>query len=142
LPQLASFTGLLVSRRFAEGLGLRQKTDDATTVTDTLAAMLSLGVGSQLGHAALGPRFARLQCEWRIRARFYEGELDRIPARLAPRSARLDPKLVSLAGLGTGLTVFMTSDLAHAAVQNLTDAASQGGWRGILLSLAFGTGVW
>src|SRR5262249_34007093 len=56
LPQLASFAGLLVSRHFAEGLGLRQKTDDATTVTDTLAAMLSLGLGSQLGHAALGPR--------------------------------------------------------------------------------------
>ncbi len=68
LPQVAMFLGLMTAHRVEADLGLRPHVDGATAVTDTLASMFSLGVGSRLGHRVLGDRFARLQRALNLRA--------------------------------------------------------------------------
>lgn len=65
--QSAMFFGLLGAHRLEAALGLRPARDGATTLTDTLASMLSLGVGSHLGHRLLGRRFAVFQRELGLR---------------------------------------------------------------------------
>ncbi len=65
--QSAMFFGLLGAHRLEEALGLRPARDGATTLTDTLASMLSLGVGAHLGHRLLGRRFAAFQRELGLR---------------------------------------------------------------------------
>ncbi len=69
LPQVSMFSGLLAAHRVEVGLGLRPNVDGATTVTDTLASLVSLGVGSHLGHRVLGPGFAGFQSELALRTR-------------------------------------------------------------------------
>src|SRR5262249_20547285 len=61
LPQVTTFLGMLGAHRMEEILGLRQPVEGATTVTDTIASMFSLHVGSKLGHGILGERFQRWQ---------------------------------------------------------------------------------
>jgi len=68
LPQVAMFLGLMAAHRVEAEVGLRPHVDGATAVTDTLASMFSLGVGSRLGHRVLGERFARLQRALNLRA--------------------------------------------------------------------------
>ncbi|MDL1871080.1 hypothetical protein FBR05_02625 [Deltaproteobacteria bacterium PRO3] len=68
LSQGAMFTGLLAAHKTEEALGWRPQVDGATTITDTLAAMLSLSVGGHLGHKVLGQHFAAFQAEVRGRS--------------------------------------------------------------------------
>lgn len=68
LPQVAMFLGLMAAHRVEAEVGLRPHVDGATAVTDTLASMFSLGIGSRLGHRVLGERFARLQRALNLRA--------------------------------------------------------------------------
>jgi len=140
IPQAASFAGLLLSHQLEEGLGLRPKVDDATAVTDTLAAMLSLGAGARLGHEVLGPRFLRWQRELQMRAGSCRKKI--IASEGLPFRTRLDPTLLSMLGVGTGLTVLTGSDLAQAAVKGFSEGVSQGETKGLLASLVFGAGVW
>ncbi len=63
IPQASLFLGLMGSHHLEAWAGLRPQVDGATTATDTLATMVSLGVGSHLGHRLLGPRFAAFQAE-------------------------------------------------------------------------------
>ncbi len=65
--QSTMFFGLLGAHRLEEALGLRPARDGATTLTDTLASMLSLGVGAHLGHRLLGRRFSAFQRELGLR---------------------------------------------------------------------------
>ncbi|HKY64116.1 MAG TPA: hypothetical protein VJR29_11930 [bacterium] len=82
LSQTAMFGGLMTAHKVEEGLGLRPHVDGATTVTDTLASMLSLGIGASLAHRALGPRYAALQGElnWRFRTYSNESKLKLAPS--------------------------------------------------------------
>ncbi|MCC6273060.1 MAG: endonuclease/exonuclease/phosphatase family protein [Deltaproteobacteria bacterium] len=57
LPQAAMFGGLMLAHQVEEGLGWRKPVDGATAATEVLAAMLSLGIGANLGQHLLGPRF-------------------------------------------------------------------------------------
>ncbi|MCE9623857.1 MAG: hypothetical protein K8R69_00150, partial [Deltaproteobacteria bacterium] len=66
--QTAMFGGLLAAHKAEESLGLRQRVDGATTVTDTLASMFSMSVGGHLGNKVLGSRFANFQRELEIGA--------------------------------------------------------------------------
>lgn len=65
--QSAMFLGLLSAHRLEAAFGLHPARDGATTLTDTLASMLSLGVGAHLGHRLLGRRFAAFQRELGLR---------------------------------------------------------------------------
>ncbi len=67
-PQAAMFGGMLAAHKLEEGIGLRPHVDGATTVMDTLASLLSLGIGSHLGNQLLGPRFAGFHRELGTRA--------------------------------------------------------------------------
>ena len=68
LSQGAMFTGLLAAHKAEAALGWRPRLDGATTITDTLASMLSLSVGGHFGHKILGPRLAAFQAEARGRS--------------------------------------------------------------------------
>ncbi len=68
LPQAAIFTGLYASHKLEEKFGLRAQVDGATTSTDILASMVSMGVGAHLGHKILGKKFAKFEKELEIRA--------------------------------------------------------------------------
>lgn len=92
LPQVAMFLGLMAAHRVEADLGLRPHVDGATAVTDTLASMFSLGVGSRLGHRILGERFARFQRALNVRA-----------AGSVPGPLRLEPTPAwAVAGAGSG----------------------------------------
>ncbi len=78
IPQASMFVGLMGSHKLEAAVGLRPHVDGATAVTDTLASMVSLGVGSRLGHSLLGPRFAKFQGELAARAR-QSGEQRSLP---------------------------------------------------------------
>ncbi len=54
LRHAAPFAGLMGAHQLEEYWGLRAKVDGATTVVDTLGAVLSLGIGANLGHRLLG----------------------------------------------------------------------------------------
>jgi len=103
--QGAMFTGLLAAHRFEEQVGLRAHVDGATTVTDTLAAMLSLGAGGRLAESLLGPRFASFQSELDLRTglalRKSESVEESLPAAARPSGANLTPWLARAAGLST-----------------------------------------
>ncbi len=68
ISQSSVFAGMFLSHKLEERFGLRQKTDNATFLTDTLTSMVSMSVGGHLGHQALGSGFARFQQELRMRA--------------------------------------------------------------------------
>lgn len=79
--QGAMFAGLMAAHKVEEKIGLRPQVDGATTVTDTLASMLSLGVGAHLGHKALGKGFARWNQELQLRTKTAEQGLPDIYSR-------------------------------------------------------------
>ncbi|MFO1462919.1 MAG: hypothetical protein U1F66_04020 [bacterium] len=75
IGQLSTFAGLLAAHRTEEALGLRPRVEGATTITDTVAAMLSLGVGAGLGSQFLGKGFARWNRELALRTEVTERQL-------------------------------------------------------------------
>lgn len=90
LSQGAMFTGLLAAHQAEEALGWRPQVDGATTITDTLAAMLSLSVGGHLGPKVLGPRLAGFQAEARGRSELASRWTELAPG-LRPLSAIAQP---------------------------------------------------
>lgn len=79
--QGAMFAGLMAAHKVEEKIGLRPQVDGATTVTDTLASMLSLGVGAHLGHKAPWARALRAgtkSCSFGLRP----------PSKVCPTSIR------------------------------------------------------
>lgn len=75
----AAFTGLLAAHQAETAVGLRARVDGATSVTDTLASLVSLEVGGHLGRRMLGPQFARFQ-------RLLALQADSVPASPASRN--------------------------------------------------------
>lgn len=67
VPQVSIFAGMLGAHWLEQKAGLRPHGDGATTLTDTLASMVSLSVGAHLGHSLLGPKFAAFQRELAFR---------------------------------------------------------------------------
>ncbi len=89
--QGAMFTGLTAAHKAEERLGLRPRVDGGTFAIDTLASMVSLGIGAHLGHRALGEGFARWNRELNHHAKEMERKLDR-PRRLSwARNPLLSP---------------------------------------------------
>ncbi len=118
LSQGAMFAGLMSAHKAEEGLGLRPRVDGATTVTDTLASMFSLGVGARLGHYALGPRFASFQREMEFRTglALLQGAMPQAQAPRAKFTAGRDPRATygRLAASAAGLAAFLPERLAFA----------------------------
>jgi len=118
-PQATMFAGLMVSHKLEERWGLRPQVDDATTVTDTLASLLTLGAGSHLGHSILGGGFAKFQRELALRGEIFgnfspPGSSASRQPLLSEMLERLFPKLQKLAPAG-GLP---EGWLAMAATEN------------------------
>ncbi|MCE9625132.1 MAG: PadR family transcriptional regulator [Deltaproteobacteria bacterium] len=82
IAQSSMFTGLLAAHRLEEQVGLKEHVDGATTVTDTLASMVSMGVGAHLGNQALGHGYARWNREMALRTQAAEKQLES-PRRLS-----------------------------------------------------------
>lgn len=118
LSQGAMFAGLMSAHKAEEGLGLRPRVDGATTVTDTLASMFSLGVGARLGHYALGPRFASFQREMEFRTglALLQGSMPQAQAPRANFAAGRDLRATygRLAASAAGLAAFLPERLAFA----------------------------
>ncbi|MFO1463655.1 MAG: carboxyl transferase domain-containing protein [bacterium] len=113
--QGSMFAGMMASHRLEEAVGLRAHVDGATAVTDTLASMVSLGVGSHLGHKVLGSRFATFQQEIGIRANIYTQGIGAPGGKTAPAGALgLAPALaggrLGSAAMPQGLAMAMMGD--------------------------------
>jgi hypothetical protein len=158
LSQSFMFGALLTGHKAEEKAGLRAHVDNATTVTDTLASMVSMGVGGHLGHQALGSGYAKFQHELEFRSQNAESNIEHRTSDIERKGkdevrkykddvlssmfyVREQPALASIAAVGTGLATFFGADFAHAAVQGGT-ALSEGGSVGLLKALGFaGIGV-
>ena len=66
LAEASTFGGLLLAHSLEAKLGLRP-TAGGNLLLDTLASVVSLGIGSRLGQRALGPQFSRWQMELNLR---------------------------------------------------------------------------
>ncbi|KAB2842982.1 ATP-grasp domain-containing protein, partial [bacterium] len=113
--QGAMFVGMLSAHKLEEKAGLRPHVDGATAVTDTLSTMLSLGVGSHLGHRVLGSRFAAFQRELGLRAHIYGQALDAAPrsGKSSPLQGLMGSPALAGAGLGrlpNGFAMAMTGE--------------------------------
>ncbi len=75
VPQLTMFTGLLLAHKLETQWGLRPETNSDHLVADTIAAMISLQVGTRLGHRLLGRGFQRFQKELELAGHGGEGDL-------------------------------------------------------------------
>ncbi len=71
IPQSAMFFGMYGALRLEEAFNLKTRTEGETIFTHILGSMLSLQVGTHLGHRLLGPGFAAFQREMGIRANTY-----------------------------------------------------------------------
>ncbi len=69
LSQGSAFLGLTAAHKVEERLGLRPRLEGATFALDTLASLLTLGIGAHLGSRAMGEGFGRFQRELAIRPR-------------------------------------------------------------------------
>ncbi|HEX5033818.1 MAG TPA: hypothetical protein VFW62_05005, partial [bacterium] len=67
IPQASAFSGMLLAHHVEAELGLRPKTDGATAVAETLAALASLGAGAHLAKGLLGPKFVAWEAGLRSR---------------------------------------------------------------------------
>jgi len=108
ISQGATFAGLLTAHRAEETLGLRAHIDGSTTVTDTLASMLSMGVGAHLGHRLLGERFLSWQRQLDLAAKQDTNDgiaflSTRLPEQLAVASS--GPQADSISKLGFGISL-------------------------------------
>ncbi len=113
--QGAMFVGMLSAHKLEEKAGLRPHVDGATAVTDTLSTMLSLGVGSHLGHRVLGTRFAAFQRELGLRAHLYGQVLDAAPrgGKSSPLQGLMGGPVLAVAGAGrlpNGFAMAMTGE--------------------------------
>ncbi|KAB2839666.1 hypothetical protein F9K50_07195, partial [bacterium] len=128
LSQGAMFAGLMSAHKVEERLGLRPHVDGATTVTDTLASMFSLGVGARLGHYALGPRFASFQREMEFRTglALLQGSMPQATAPRAKFTAGRDLPATygRLAASAAGLAAFLPERLAFAQGPGATPEAA------------------
>lgn len=68
VPQVSMFFGLMLAHKLETKWDLRPETSSDRLVVDTLAAMISLQVGTKLGHAALGRNYHRFQQELALSA--------------------------------------------------------------------------
>src|SRR5262249_53299164 len=68
LPQLGMFLGILGGHRLEEALGLRERVDGATSVTDALSTLLQFHVAGRLLEGGMGPEYARWQQELHARS--------------------------------------------------------------------------
>lgn len=120
ISQGALFAGLGSAHALEESVGLRVKVDGATTVTDILSSMLSLGVGSRLSHRLLGERYlSRLQ-GLGLQIQQAKGDLN-LPARFRlprtlPKLQKIRSSTTPLAMLGAGLGILLSPATAQAAV--------------------------
>ncbi len=89
IPQASMFVGLMSAHRLEQAVGLIPHVDGATAVTDTLATMVSLGVGSHLGAKVLGPRFAQFQQKLEIQTKFHSEKNGSVGTRSANDSWRM-----------------------------------------------------
>jgi superfamily II DNA or RNA helicase len=121
LSQSFMFAGLLTGHKAEEKAGLRAHVDNATTITDTLASMVSMGVGGHLGHQVLGSGYAKFQQEMEIRKRSTEQGL----GSEAPQSKK-------------GTWRQLASDLGWATFSYLMDSANGNLASG--MGLSFGEG--
>ncbi len=69
VPQLTMFGGLLLAHKLEAKFGLRPEMDSDHLEAHTIAAMISLQLGTKLGHRLLGPGFQRLQQEMEMAGR-------------------------------------------------------------------------
>ncbi len=115
ISQTSIFIGLLASHKLEEEFNLRPHVDGATFVTDTLASMFTMSVGSHLGHRVLGEGFQRFQQELHLRSEMMEK--DPVIARSARSTQGREnhPSHPLLAALGTGLATYLGTHWAHAA---------------------------
>ncbi|MCE9625863.1 MAG: hypothetical protein K8R69_10505, partial [Deltaproteobacteria bacterium] len=74
--QVSGLLGLLTAHRLEEHLGLRPKVDGTTLFMDSFASLVSLGVGTRLGHGLAGEGYSRLQRGLDLRAHFSRPILD------------------------------------------------------------------
>jgi len=72
IPQVSVFLGMFASHKIEEGLKLRDHLDGATTSTDILASMVSLGAGGYLGRTVMGKAWQDYQAELGLRLKFSE----------------------------------------------------------------------
>ncbi|HEX5033402.1 MAG TPA: hypothetical protein VFW62_02880 [bacterium] len=120
ISQGALFAGLGSAHALEESVGIRAKVDGATTVTDILSSMLSLGVGSRLSHRLLGERYlSRLQ-DLGLQIQQAKGDLN-LPARFRlprtlPELQKIRSSTTPLAMLGAGLGTLLSPATAQAAV--------------------------
>src|SRR5262249_5122935 len=98
-----------------------------------------LGLGARLGQSLLGADFASFQRGLEIRNRQLEWSLDRASRVLQSQSPSRQ-RLV-LAGVGAGLGLFLTPQLAHAAVESGHHVASSGSMTAWMLGMGLGAGL-
>lgn len=125
ISQGSMFAGLLTAHRLEESVGLRPHIDGATTLTDTFASMLSLGVGAHLGNLALGPRFTGLQREMEVRAGLSLLRTSQAETKLSPRFPALTlskTALGRLAATTAGLAAFLPERLAFAQASGVAES--------------------
>jgi ABC1 family protein len=157
LSQSFMFGALLTGHKAEEKAGLRAHVDNATTITDTLASMVSMGVGGHLGHQALGSGYAKFQHELEFRSQNAESNIEHRTSDIDAKNkidvlsskfdvrerdalssmfnVRKQPALASMAALGTGLATFFGTDLLQAATQ-LGHVATQHEGTGLTASIA------
>jgi len=87
LPQFFTFAGLLFAHKLEEKVKLRDQVDDATTVSDTIASMVSMSAGSGIGHVVLGEGFANFRREMGLRADIYSKFGDPTPPKKGTENA-------------------------------------------------------
>ncbi len=73
--QGAMLAGMISAHKLEEGIGLRPHVDGATTLMDSTASLVSLGVGGHLGRKLLGRNWARFEQEMNQRAKLYDKAL-------------------------------------------------------------------
>ncbi|MCC7345746.1 MAG: hypothetical protein IT573_12480 [Deltaproteobacteria bacterium] len=100
IPQSSALLGLMAAHRLEAALGWRPATDAPGLLTESLATLLSLGVGSRLGTIALGRKFGRFQQELALRAELQGGFAERWSGRKSRPGAFIPAPGLALAGAG------------------------------------------
>lgn len=101
LAAVSQFAGLWGARRLETAAGLHSSADGGSGPADILASMISLGVGSHLGHRVLGTGFARFQVELNGR---WNGSLPRPGSRISPAAFQpFFPQAVAALAPGGGV---------------------------------------
>lgn len=98
IPQASAFSGMLFAHHVETELGLRPKIEGASVVTDTLASLLSLGVGSHLGRRALGAGFQSWESELGIRTRYYSDFVNKSGIESTPWNLAFAPAPIAGGG--------------------------------------------